>query len=214
MILSTDALERAVRGRLGYDCEISRDYEGRSYGPSLAVRMKPVCFICRPGWVQLEPHTPCHWPPPEFEQMSIMPGLSRLFDYESIGPLSTVQTVTLRAQRHCMMMEIEMTTPATIRYSTSTKWKAHPPSKRKRMDSWRRAPDMVKLRYAPLAGLDRVPWWARHPDTWRVDPLGTVAVRQDTYVYSQPNAREELTGLLEEHSREWCAKMAQVARSA
>lgn len=174
----------------------------------LDVQLKRACFICRPGIMRLEPYTPDQYPPrpwlecPSFARRSV-------FDTD-IDLRSTVVTHVLEAKKYIVNVEVEMLVPVPCAYDFSGKWKSHPPSKRKRMRSWIRATDAEKLKYAPLAGLPRVPWWAQHPDSRRVERIGTADVTQEMWIFAQDNA--PIDDLLQRHSDEWVGRVTEALR--
>jgi hypothetical protein len=195
-----DCVAQAIAERIG-PVDTDTDYER---GRRIA-RMQPECFIVQPGLVQLEPYEP-----PDKSARHVRLGLSpRIDDFASadLDEFSTMQVLTLEAKDWVLTVDTDVNEPEPLRYDNRSNWKRFPPSKRKRMASWRRATDREKLRYAPLAGrVPSVPRWARHPDHYKLRRLGDATVVQRIRVYAQMGA--DVSDQLEQHSREWVHRVA------
>lgn len=173
------------------------------------------CLKCLPGLVELVRHEPDCWPPRPWLELHQPGRVSPIFDESAALALEslTVQRLVLESKTYMLAMTVEATEPGPSPvYNRSGKWKRHPPSRRRRMRSWRCAPDSEKLRYAPLAGLRSVPWWARHPDAGRIVPIGNVQVTQQIFVYSQRGMDSLLKDQLEAYSREWRLRVVEALR--
>ena len=86
----------------------------------------------------------------------------------------------------------------------SHRWKAHPPSKRRHMRSWRYASDEQKLAYAPLRGrYTEVPIWARHPHADRKRHVGTAVVEQNVMVYAEDRVTEWAGEVFQRQAEHW-----------
>jgi hypothetical protein len=202
MATGLDKLAAAVRQRIGSIGAVTIEPDLKRHA-SVNVTLDSAHFACTPGIMQLQP---IKEPRGRHQQYRLPSRASFVFD--PTAPIDdVVHTTMLNATNYMLHVKAEMTEPAPQRHSRSMKWKRFPPSRRKRMKSWRWASDYQKLRYAPLAGLSRVPLWAKHPDARRRWPLGNAQVRQRIHVYTQDGA--PVDQLLQEHSREWVIKVTQ-----
>lgn len=101
-------------------------------------------------------------------------------------PILNMKEIVLHRSTFHMTDEIDITEPAPFSYDRSGRWKAHPPSKRKRMRSWLRASPSERLRYAPLRGCGEIPAWLRHPDERRRVTICRIVYHQEIGVFADP----------------------------
>lgn len=208
MLFSDVARYRLARA-LGVLPDVEHAINPERYAVSL--RLPNACLIVRPGLMQLESYTPDRWPPRDWLQLAPHFRARDLFDASAaLDPCAVVSTVVLKARKHILHIESDVHERIPPRIDRSGKWKAHPPSKRRRMRSWRYASDAEKLRYAPLAGLECVPWWARHPEAHRTRRIGAVEVAQELFVYAQDSA--PIDDLLQRYADEWCGRITEGLR--
>lgn len=172
------------------------------------VILEPACVISEADG--LKQHYPISWPPPEAMRLTVP------FRSADNGGLygGAVEAETLYSKQYVQEVEEDIYVPYIAVYDHGGRWKAHPPSKRKRMASWRRATDSEKLRYAPLAGMSKVPWWARHPDAGGRLNIGRVLVCRRVFVFAEKSAEKLRDEQLERFSDEWGGRVTKALRLA
>lgn len=172
----------------------------------LVATMPRETFVVEPGVQRLVPREVPDTPP--WLRMHAHSRCDSFADFVAGGyPITYATVLHLERRDYGLSITCDVNRPVALRLDFSCKWKRHPPSKRRRMRSWKRAPYTAKRRYAPLSNyVGPLPIWALHPDHFRLERLGQARVVQRIAVYAQSGA--DIDELMDRHSREWVGRVS------